>query len=62
MVEDKLVLTVSEVQRILGLSKNKAYEFVTSDECPFRVIKLGRLYRIPAKDFYSWIQGTLTTK
>lgn len=50
------VLTVKEVQSILRLSKNKAYELIADSNCPFRVIKIGHVYRVPADTFWLWLE------
>ena len=50
------VLTVKEIQSILRLSKNKTYELLADSNCPFRVIKIGHVYRVPADTFWSWLE------
>lgn len=60
MAEEKKIYSVSDIQRILKLSRNAAYKFV--QECyqnqkPFRVIKIGREYKIPVKSFDNWLNG-----
>lgn len=50
------VLTVKEIQNILRLSKNKTYELLADSNCPFRVIKIGHVYRVPADTFWSWLE------
>ena len=45
----------------LGLGKTKTYSFlkqVYDQQYPFRVLKIGRLFRIPCQDFDSWLDGT----
>lgn len=47
-------LTVPEVADILRIGKSKCYGLANSPGCPFNVVKLGRLTRIPANSFYKW--------
>ena len=52
------VYLASDIQRLLGLGKSKTYEFldeVYKKQSPFRVIKVGRLYRVPKKSFDTWL-------
>ena len=47
---EKKVYKVEDVQNLLGLGRSKAYEFIENvyyDRKPFRVLKIGRSYRIP---------------
>lgn len=60
MEQAKKVYSVNDVKEILGLSENKAYTFIS--ECykkqePFRVIKIGREYKIPIVSFIRWLDG-----
>ena len=55
---EKVVYTVAEIQKLLGVSKNKAYALVHKaweEEAPFRVIKVGEEYRIPKRQFEKWL-------
>ena len=48
--ENKQVYSISEIQKLLGLGRTKTYNFldeVYKKQEPFRVIKIGKLYRIP---------------
>lgn len=47
-------LTVYEVADILRMGKSKCYDLVNSPGCPFKVLKIGRLTRVPANSFYKW--------
>ena len=54
----KKVYDVADIQKILGIGRNKAYEFlekVYTKKTPFNVIKIGRLYKIPKDIFDKWI-------
>jgi len=49
------VLTVDDIQKILGISKNEAYQLVNSGE--FHAVRVGRLFRIPKNGFEKWMYG-----
>lgn len=49
------VYTVSEITGMLAISKNAAYQFVR-DNPPFRVLKIGDIYRIPKESFDRWFE------
>ena len=54
----KKVYSADEIQVILGIGRTKVYEFLDSvnkKQKPFRVIKIGRVYRIPKDSFDKWI-------
>lgn len=56
----KRVLTVKDIQEILGICEKTAYGLVRqalTREDMFKVIKVGNLYRIPTKPFLDWIDG-----
>lgn len=58
--ENQLVYDVTDIQKILGLSRSKVYlwlEEVYKAKFPFRVIKIGKLYKIPKDSFDKWIEG-----
>ena len=56
----KKVFTAKDIQKILGVCEKTAYELIrqarTRDDM-FKVIKIGRLYKIPSKSFLDWIDG-----
>ena len=41
-MEDKMTMTISEVSKVLGISRGLAYDLANRDELPVPVIKLGR--------------------
>ena len=46
----KKVYDAEDIQKLLGIGRTKAYEFldeVYKKQEPFRVIKIGKVYRIP---------------
>lgn len=58
MKTEKVVYTVAEIEKMLGISKSKAYTLVHKawkEGVPFRVIKVGEEYRIPKKQFEQWV-------
>lgn len=60
MSEDKVLYDVVDVQKILGISKTKIYAYleeVYQKQEPFKVIKIGRLYKIPKEHFDKWVSG-----
>lgn len=55
---EKIVYNPEDIQIILGLGKNKVYEFledVYKNTHFFKVIKIGKLYKVPIKSFDSWL-------
>lgn len=52
----KVVLTADDVQKILQLGRNKTYEFLKND-CPVPVIRVGHQIRVPAKQFFEWLDS-----
>lgn len=59
---ERLVYTAEDIRRLLCLSRSKAYAFLDevyhSATPPFRVIKVGKLVRVPKEDFDNWIRGS----
>lgn len=56
----KKVFTAKDIQEILGVCNKTAYELIRqaqSNENMFKVIKIGRLYKVPAKSFLDWLDG-----
>ena len=59
--ENKQVYSISEIQKLLGLGRTKTYNFldeVYKKQEPFRVIKIGKLYRIPKDTFDKWLKSS----
>lgn len=46
--------TVKEIQQILNIGTNTAYNLIHSKSFP--VIKVGQSYRIPKGPFYAWMK------
>lgn len=55
---EKRVYNASEIQKILGLGRNALYKFLEEtykNQKPFRILKFGKLYRIPKEGFDKWL-------
>ena len=51
-----------DIQKLLGIGRSKAYTFldeVYEKQKPFRVVKIGRLYRVPKEAFDKWLNGEI---
>lgn len=49
-----------DIQAFLGLGRSKTYDYlkeVYNNKSPFRVIKIGKLYRVPKLSFDNWINS-----
>ena len=62
MCVEKKVYDADDIQKLLGIGRSKAYAFL--DEAyerqkPFRVIKIGKLYRVPKEGFDKWLNGEI---
>lgn len=49
------ILLVADIQEYLEIGEQAAYDLVKSEK--FRVIRIGRLYKIPKKGFVAWLEG-----
>lgn len=57
---EKMVYDASDIQRLLGIGRSMTYVFlekVYEDQAPFKVIKIGKLYRVPKKSFDEWLDN-----
>ena len=57
---DEKVYDVEDIQRLLGICRSKAYSYldeVYRKQEPFRVIKIGKLFRVPKQSFDNWLNG-----
>jgi excisionase family DNA binding protein len=48
------VLTVAQVQEVLGLGKAKAYEVV--HQAGFPALRIGKVIRVPRDAFFRWLE------
>ena len=51
---EKQVYTVQDIMAMLSISKNMAYKFIKENP-PFKVIKIGDLYRVNKESFDLWL-------
>lgn len=49
------VYTVKDIQEILKIGKNTAYQIIESRQ--FKVIRIGKTYRIPKEAFHKWLNN-----
>lgn len=59
-MQSKKVYSAEDIQQLLGVGRSKVYEYlekVYKDQKQFRVLKIGRIYRIPKDSFDRWING-----
>lgn len=49
-----LLLKVKDVQKVLGVSKNVAYELVNSKNFP--AVRIGRSFRVPKEGLKAWLE------
>ncbi|MBQ2879367.1 MAG: helix-turn-helix domain-containing protein [Anaerotignum sp.] len=57
---NKMVYSADDIQKILGLGRSMTYTFLEKVLCeqkPFKVLKVGKLYRVPKKGFDEWLNG-----
>lgn len=59
-MEKTKVYLASDIQQALSLGRSKTYQFleeVYKKQEPFRVIKVGKLVRVPQKSFDDWLNA-----
>lgn len=52
--------TAEDIMKILNIKKTAVYDLIKDsfkNEKNFRVIKIGKLYRVPKTSFDDWFQG-----
>ena len=49
--------SVTEVSKMLGISRSRAYEWVISPQCPFLILRISRRIIIPANNFVKWYES-----
>ncbi|WP_373125109.1 helix-turn-helix domain-containing protein [Blautia producta] len=57
---EKKTYEVSDIQEILGVSRTQAYKYIKDvykAQSPFKIIKVGNVYRIPKRPFDRWLNG-----
>lgn len=53
--------TVEDIQNMLGIGRSRAYTFISEvykKKGPFRVLRIGNLYKIPKEPFDAWLNGS----
>ena len=58
--EEERVYLAEDIQKILNIGRSKTYEYlkeVFKTQEPFRVVKIGKLFRVPKRSFDDWISG-----
>lgn len=50
-----LILTVKDIQEILGIGKRVAYELMERKDFP--MVRIGRLKRVNRDSFFEWIEN-----
>ena len=56
--KEKRVYEVEDIQEILNIGRTKVYAFIQETyktQKPFKVIKIGNVYRIPKDSFDRWL-------
>lgn len=59
-MENSRVYLASDIQKALSLGRSKTYQFleeVYQKQEPFRVIRVGKLLRVPQKSFDDWLNS-----
>lgn len=57
---EKMVYNVEDIQMMLSLGRNSTYSFldkVYKERKPFRVLKFGKVIRVPKVSFDNWLNG-----
>lgn len=56
----KKVMTAKDIQEILGICEKTSYDLIRQalvTGSMFKVIKVGRLYKIPSQPFFDWLDS-----
>lgn len=51
------MLTVKDIQKLLGCGRGKAYQIVSSNTLP--KLKIGKQFYIPESEYNKWVQRNL---
>ena len=57
---DRMVYIAEDIQKILGIGRSVTYRFLEKtfyEQKPFKVLKVGKMYRVPKKWFDEWLNG-----
>mgnify|MGYP004668216025 CR=1 FL=1 len=58
ILNEKTFYNAKDIQKILGVGRSRAYDYlkeVYDNGQPFKVIKIGTIYKIPVLSFNNWI-------
>jgi len=58
MAEEEQVYVAEDIQRRLRIGRSNCYTFLNKayeEQSPFRVIKIGKLLRVPKQSFDNWL-------
>lgn len=58
----KTVYKPEDIQNMLDIGRSKTYQFLEEvylNQTPFKIIKVGTLYRIPVESFDRWLNGEM---
>ena len=59
-LNEQQVYLAEDIQKLLAIGRSKTYDYldeVYKKQQPFRVIKIGKLFRVPKHSFDSWLYG-----
>ena len=54
---ERMVYTVEEIAKILGIGRTAAYALVNMEHPPFKVLRVVGSIRIPKMSFDAWVYG-----
>lgn len=60
VTQETKVYLAEDIQNFLGLGRSKTYKYlqeVYKTQEPFRVFKIGKLFRVPKQSFDNWLYG-----
>ncbi len=55
-------MSVDEVAKILGIGKSLAYDYLSSEDCPFKVVRIKSRYAVPYNSFSKWYENLTDNK
>lgn len=58
ILNNKTFYNAKDIQKILGIGRSRAYDYLKEVEKngePFKVIKIGTIYKVPVLSFNNWI-------
>lgn len=58
ILNERAFYNAKDIQKILGIGRSRAYEYLKEVEEtgePFKIIKIGTVYKIPILSFNKWI-------